>query len=463
MIGHPASPEAYQLLHEGTLALAEVEAAGMKIDVDYLNKSIKRTKRQIKEIESELEGDKLFRIWRRMNRDKTKLGSRQQLARVLVAEGILKDVQINPKTNFVKADEAALEKTGHPFVTKYINMEKLKKAESTYLRGIKREVVDGFIHPIFNLNVPITYRGSCERPNANNQPRRIEEMAKLVRTAFIPRKNHVLIELDFKRVEVCVAACYNKDPNLISYVKDKTKDMHRDAAADLFMCDIEDVSKDMRFHAKNQFVFAEFYGSVAQQCASALWESINRHDLAMADGAKVLEHLRENGIKSLGPCTFDREYKAKKGTYEYQVKAVEDSFWGDRFKVYAKWKEDWWKQYLKRGWAEYHTGFVIRGLYRRNEVINYPIQGSAFHCLLWCLTKLVKWIRKHKMKSRVINQVHDSLICDVHKKELEAFLEKALHLMRNEILKHWPWLIVPLDVEGELCRKNWYEKEELVI
>ena len=67
------------------------------------------------------------------------------------------------------------------------------------------------------------------------------------------------------------------------------------------------------------------------------------------------------------------------------------------------------------------------------------------------------------MKSRVINQVHDSLICDVHKKELEAFLEKAIHLMRNEILKHWPWLIVPLDVEGELCRKNWYEKGELVI
>jgi DNA polymerase-1 len=461
MIGKPATPEAYQLLHQGTLALAEVEVAGMKIDVDYLNKSIKRTNSQIKEIESELEGDKLFRIWRRINRDKTNLGSRQQLARVLVAEGILKNVQINPKTNFVKADETALEKTGHPFVAKYIKMEKLKKAESTYLRGIKREVVDGFIHPIFNLNIPITYRGSCECPNTNNQPKQIEEMAKLVRTAFIPRKNHVLIELDFKGVEVCVAACYNKDPNLISYVKDKTKDMHRDTAADLFKCDIKDVSKDMRFHAKNQFVFAEFYGSVFQQCAPSLWESIKRHDLTMSDGTKVLEHLRENGIKSLGPCTFDREYQTKKGTYEHLVKAVEESFWGDRFKVYAKWKEDWWKQYLKRGWAEYHTGFVIRGLYKRNEVINYPIQGSAFHCLLWCLIKLIKWIRKHKMKSRVINQVHDSLICDVHEKELEVFLGKALHLMRNEILKHWPWLIVPLDVEGELYRKNWYEKEEI--
>jgi len=458
MIGKPATPEAYKLLHDGSLALADVERAGMRVDVDYLNRSTKKVLKKVKELEEEVKQDPLYEKWKRLYGEKTKLGSRPQLSNLLVKEGILEEVR-DKRTDNIKGDETALEKTNHSFPMKIIKIEKLKKAEATYLRGLLREACDGFIHPSCNLNIPITYRSSMEMPNSQNLPNRIKMFAKLVRSAFIPRDGHNLLELDFKGAEVCIAACYNKDPRLIEYIKDKSKDMHKDMGAEIFMCGVADVTKDMRFHSKNNFVFAEFYGSVYENCAPTLWESINRHDLTMEDGTLVLDHLKKQGIKKLGDCSFGE--KPKKGTFEQHLMEVEDSFWNDRFKVYSKWKEERWQDYLEKGWADYKTGFIVRGLYSRNEVINYPIQGASFHCLLWCLIKMVKFLKKHKMKTKLITQVHDSMLLDVHKKEVDAIIEYSEKLM-EQIRKHWTWIIVPLEIEYEMSETTWYDKKELI-
>lgn len=458
--------EAYWLLHQGSIALSRVEEAGMRIDEELLNKKWDRTERRIKTITDRLKRDPLYKCWNKLHGEKTKLGSLPQLATVLIAEGIMTQIKVkeiktskgNKKQN-IKMDEDVLSKIDHNFVKDYMRLKKLQKAKSTYLSGIRREIVNGYIHPSFNLHIPITYRGQCEVPNAQNIPRRNEEMARLVRECFIPRKNHVLIEIDFKGVEVSVSACYHKDPVMIDYILDKTKDMHRDMAAECYSCKIEQVSKPMRDIVKNQFVFPEFYGQIYPDCAAQMWDSILRFNLQMEDGTLVGNHLASKGITERGNCDFDGGPAI--GTFEHHIKKVEDRFWGKRFKEYAKWKDKWWEQYVRNAYVRYLTGFVVQGLNTRNEVNNYPIQGSAFHCLLWCLIKMVKWLIKKKMRSFVIAQIHDSMLLDVHKKELDDVLYHARYLMTHAIMIVWKWLIVPLDVESEICPENWYDKRPI--
>ena len=88
---------------------------------------------------------------------------------------------------------------------------------------------------------------------------------------------------------------------------------------------------------------------------------------------------------------------------------------------------------------------------RKNEVINYPVQGSAFHCLLWSLIKLHQWLKANEMESKVVAQIHDSIVLNLHPDELETVLKKAKQIMCVDVRKHWPWIITPLVVETELA------------
>src|SRR5690606_22002170 len=148
--------------------------------------------------------------------------------------------------------------------------------------------------------------------------KRDEDTSELIRRSIIPRKGHVLVELDYSGIEVRISCCYHKDDNLISYVKDPSKDMHRDTGGDIFMCKQDQISKEMRFVAKNSFVFAEFYGSVYQQCAPNIWGEIERRDLKLEDGTPIKEHLKRKGIKDRGDCDFDRE--PRRNTFEHHLK-----------------------------------------------------------------------------------------------------------------------------------------------
>ncbi len=107
------------------------------------------------------------------------------------------------------------------------------------------------------------------------------------------------------------------------------------------------------------------------------------------------------------------------------------------------------------------TGFRVSGVYGRNDVLNGAIQGSAFHCLLWSLIELVKWMRKKKLKSKVVGQIHDSLVMDVHKSEFDDVISKTVDVMTKDLLATWDWIIVPLEVEAECSETNWFEKKEV--
>lgn len=303
----------------------------------------------------------------------------------------------------------------------------------------------------------ICVHNSSQQPNFQNQPTRDKEIAEIIRSNFVPRSNCVLVENDFKGAEVVLSACVHRDPVFIDYITTPGKDMHRDMAAQIYCVDPKDVSKEMRYGAKNKFVFPQFYGDFYIACAKALWDWIDKGKLTGPGGIPLKRHLKEHGIKELGAC--DMEQKPRKGTFEKHLQEVEDDFWNNRFKVYGQWKRDWFKQYEKCGYFDLLSGFRISGNYKRNQVTNFPVQGPAFHCLLWSLIQVQKQIQD--WKSLIVGQIHDSLIGDVRIDELTDYLTVVERVTMHDLPKHWPWLVVSPEIEYEMCLpgSNWFQKK----
>lgn len=471
-----AKPEAMQLFMEGTLALSQVEQAGMRIDTNYLNKAVQRIDNQVKELEEQIRKDNTYKVWQKLYGSKTNLGSRSQLEQVLYKELKYEGLGKTRAGNRNRTDKEALAEIDLPFIKAYQKIEALKKARSTNLLGIKHELVDGILRPSFSLGGGSgadedsggaqSYRSSCSLPNSMNFPRRDPMLEELVRKLFIPRDDHQIAEVDFKVLEVGIGCCYHKDKAMMTYLCDKSKDMHRDAAMDCYALGKDQVSAQARHAAKNAFVFAEFYGSYFAQCAPSLWKVLQREKLRVLDkgddkkkatGMLIEKHLNRKGIHSLGVCDFDSS--PEPGTFVNHIKEAESRLW-KRFAGYAQWKRDFFDSYLKKGGFTTLTGFQVNGVYRRNQVVNYPIQGSAFHCLLWSLIQFQKWLRKNKMRSMIVNQIHDSMILDIHKDERMEVLQQIRKITTVDLPKHWTWICVPLEIEIEVAPvgASWFEK-----
>lgn len=475
----PYTKESYKLLHDASIALAEVEANGLCIDEGYLEKAIRTTERKIDAIKSRLIHSDVGVRWRERYRNNMNLHSNIQLANVLFRE----DDETVARTDKgrVKVDEKTLSTIDNPFIKDFLKMKKLDKALNTYLMGLKREIVDGKIHPMFNLHIARTFRSSAEAPNFQNIPIRDPKIGKLIRSAFIPRRGNHIAELDYSGIEVKIAACYHKDPTMMEYLLDDTKDMHRDMAMECFMLSSQDMGKlkkladakhkkmgkmygKIRYCGKNMFVFPQFYGDWYIDCARALWDAIDSMKLTTADGTSLKAHLMSKGITELG--ALNPLDKPVRGTFEDHINRVERNFWEKRFPVYNQWKQSWFDQYKEKGWFLTKTGFICQGFMKKNEVVNYPVQGPAFHCLLWSLTQMVrKEMKKAKMKTLIVGQIHDSIVADSPHGELDEFLHLAREVMVDKLMKHWKWIITPLDIEAEVAPmdQSWATKEKYVI
>jgi DNA polymerase I-like protein with 3'-5' exonuclease and polymerase domains len=332
MIVKPSTVDAYQLLHEGVVAFSEVERNGICIDTNYLNKAINETTQKIKDDTKKLYADEVFKQWKKQYGQNTNLDSTDQLGTVLFKVMGHKCPSLT-KTGKPKTDIATLERLKVPFVKDYLALKKIKKAKSTYLMGIQRETVDGYLHPVFNLHLVSTYRGSSDSPNFQNMPIRNFEMGKLIRQCFIPRaSNRCIVETDYSGIEVHGAAWYHKDPTMLNYIHDKTKDMHRDMAQQCYKLpakemialsgDKDDAKriKNIRFCGKNQFVFPEFYGDWWFSCAPCLWNMIDQMGLHTRDGRSLKKHLKLKGIRKLG--VLDMEVRPAPGTFLHHIKEV---------------------------------------------------------------------------------------------------------------------------------------------
>ncbi len=457
--------QAERLMFQGAVAMADMSHNGVRIDMEELDRQIQSTDAEIKELQHRLRDDEVWKVWRKTFGTSAELGSKAQLSTVIFDKmGYIRPKATSKKhrseeyakeARESKYDEATFADVKHPFIPDYFRCEKLKKLAGTYLEGIRREVVDGFVHPNINLHTTISYRSSCNSPNLSNVPKRNKEISRRIRGCFIARKGRRLVEIDFKGAEVCVSACYNKDANLIKYICDPDTDMHRDLAAQMFglsakfMTDNKTWAKEtIRDWAKNRMTFPQFYGSVYFQCAPAIWKAI-RAKTYMPDGVtRIRDFLRDQGIEKLGSC--DIGAPVVPGSWVHRVKESEDYLWNTMFFEYTAWKNRWHRAYQKKGYFDSLTGFRYKGLFKRNDVLNYGIQGDAFHCNLQCIIWIGEELRKRGMRTRLVNQVYDSILSDVPESELQDFLALCQELITKRLPQTWDWIIVPIQTEVEV-------------
>lgn len=443
----------YKLFHEGNLALCEIQSNGIPMNEGYYAKKDRELSESIKWIYSNLlESGPAKRFQQETGRVlKLKGTSSQKDMKQLFVDILELDIGTTEGGRY-SFDEKALLKIDIPFTRDLLKARKLEKIHGTYFAEFKREMCGGKMYPFFDLNGPRSLRSSSSKPNFQNIPIREANAKKACRSGIIPSPGNQLMESDFKGIEVAVAACYTKDPALIEHITNPDNDMHRDAAADLWMLPASEITKDIRFFAKNCWVFPQFYGSYYGNCAEDLWEAVIVPDLQTSTGVFVKDHLADHGLNSLDAFTE-------------HCQSVEDDFWNVRFRVYKQWKNKIQKDYRKKGYFETFFGFRFHGYLTYNQLCNYPIQGTAFHCLLWTLIRLQQEAKSEKWLSKILGQVHDSILWDLHPSELDHIIQRTIQIGTKDIVQENPWINIPFEIEFELAPidGSWYEKKEIKV
>lgn len=444
----PATPAAFKLMMDGSAAFADMEERGMRIDVTYLKNTIAWVKGKIAELTRKLQADPTYTLWRKIYGSDSDLGKRQQLADIIFNH-LGYECKHRTDTGAESTDEEAFEDIDLPFVKGWVDCEKLKRTLSTDLIGtLKLTDSDGYLHPFFNLHLATTYRSSSSDPNFQNKPNRDQRLAKLIRQAFIPRSpDHILVEIDYGALEFRGAACFWKDPKMIAYASDPTLDIHRDMTAECYLLATRMVSKAARGFGKNKFVFPKLYGSWYKNIGPHLWEAIRQAHLTTTEGVCLYDHLRGKGIDT-------------KEQYTEHIKGVETKF-SERFSHWNTEKDKWWDAYLRNGEFPLMTGFVCRGIYSYNNLMNTPIQGPSFHLMLWSLIEANRWLKVNLPRSMVVGQIHDSMYLDVHKHDLQDVLNQVKTIMTVDVRRHWDWVVTPLEVEVDASAENWFAKKPM--
>ena len=458
---NPKSLQAYRLLHHGIIALARAEQNGIRVDLDYVTKQKQEITARINQLETNFKNTNFYKRWEHSTKNAININSNPQLSHYLYNVRKIAPARIT-ESGQGSTDEDALQQLNIPELNDLLEIRKLKKIRDTYLDSFEREQVAGYVHPFFNLHLVRTYRSSSDHPNFQNIPIRDEESMQITRKALYPRPGNQFLEADYSGLEVRIAACYHKDPVMLKYINDPKSDMHADMAKQLFMIDKFDKSipahATLRNATKNGFVFPQFYGDYYKNCASYLacdwgklpqgkWKS--KQGIVL-NGGTLSDHFIAKGIKSLDAFTE-------------HVKKIEDNFWNDRFKAYRVWKDKHYAQYLKNGYVDLLTGFRCHGVMSRNDAINYPVQGAAFHCLLWSFIELDRISQSENWDTRLIGQIHDSIILDVNPAELDMVIRTIHRVTCKDLPIAWDWIKVPLDVEMAICPVdgNWSEKSKL--
>jgi len=438
----------YELFHEGLKAFNDMAEEGIPIDEEYYDKEHIRLTKKIDRLEKKLSGGEEAKLFYEKEKRELGLGSAKDLRILFFDLMHQKSVKKTP-SKMESVDQEALEKMNFPFVKRLLHYRKLLKIRDTYLAQFRREVVDGKIYPIFDLHIARSGRSACSRPNFQNIPIRDEEAKKSVRSGIIPSPGRKILCGDYKGIEVSIAACITKDPVLVEYVSDPKKDMHRDQAMEIFLLGEKEVTKDIRFHTKGDFVFGEFYGSYYKQCAPYLWKECI--DLKISTGLSVRRHLRNKGIK-------------KYEDFEEHLKKVERDFWG-KFCVFAEWKIKADEAFRKKGYTETYFGFRREEYLDNKQLVNTPIQGTAFHCLLWSFIRINKVRKEENWATGMMGQIHDEIIYDLEPKEQSHIIEVTKDISCNQLREENDWIIVPLTVDFEITNidQSWYYKKELIV
>ncbi len=392
--------------------LYDMEITGVKLDTEFLARYRKEITDKIVDIEKQIYdlAGEVFNI-----------SSTKQLGHILFEKLKITDNPKLTKTKQYSTSEQELQKLSdkHPIIQLILEYRSLKKLLSAYIDSLPQLVNPrtGRIHASFNQTITATGRLSSNNPNLQNIPIRTPE-GRQIRKAFIASSdNHLIVDADYSQIELRLMAHLSQDPNMIeAFVQGK--DIHTETAAKIFKVLPEQVTKEMRYKAKTAN-FAIIYGSSAFGLAQNL--NISRKE------AKEL---------------IDGYFETYPRVKEYIQKIIEQAR-NDGYVTTIMGR----RRYLPDIHSRNHN---VRANAERTA-INTPIQGSAADIIKLAMIRIFDRFNREGLKSKMIIQVHDELVFDVWKDELETVRQIIKYEMENAVK-----LSVPLVVDmGE--GKNWYE------
>jgi len=393
--------------------LADMEQSGIKVNTNSLNDFAKELNHELIKIEDKI----LQQAGIPFN-----VSSPKQLGEVLFDHMKLDPNAKKTKTKQYSTSEDTLQKISdkHPIIQDILEFRSLKKLLSTYVEALPNLINEktGKIHTSYQQAVASTGRLSSKNPNLQNIPIR-EARGREIRKTFIPTDNeHVLLAADYSQIELRIMAHMSQDSNMIEAFNNNV-DIHSTTAANIFHVEnINDVTSDQRRIAKSAN-FGIIYGI----SAFGLSQNLN---ISRTEAKQLIEEY------------FASFPKVK----EYMDKSIAMA----RDKTYVETMMGR-KSYLKD--INSRNG-IVRGVAER-YAINAPIQGSAADVIKLAMIDIYDELKKKKYKTKMILQVHDELVFDVYKPELEEIKELVKDKMENVIK-----LSIPLTVDMGIG-ENWLE------
>jgi len=396
------------LLH----VLADMELEGINLDKDFLNSLSDNLNNDIKNLELKIfeEAGQEFNI-----------ASPKQLGEVLFDKLKLVDKPKKTKTGQYSTAEDVLSYLAkdHQIIRDVLEYRGLAKLKSTYVDALPLQVEEstGRVHTDYMQTVAATGRLSSNNPNLQNIPIRTER-GRQVRKAFVPRdENYTLLAADYSQIELRIIAALSEETTMIEAFKNG-EDIHASTASKVFNIPLEEVTREQRSNAKT-VNFGIIYG------VSAFGLS-NQTDLSRTEAKELIE-------------TYYKTYPKLRNYMSVQIDFARDH--GYVQTVLGR------RRYLKdiNG-----SNAIVRGAAERNAV-NAPIQGSAADIIKIAMINIHNKLTEGNYKTKMLLQVHDELVFDVYKPELEGLKT----LIKSEMENTYK-LAVPLDVDLGVGN-NWLE------
>jgi DNA polymerase-1 len=409
-------PHLYHLFYDMEMPLVQVlkdiEQEGIAIDTAALDQFSKELDSRITELDQEI----LDAAGENFNIDSPK-----QLGEILFEKLKISSKAKKTKTGQYATSEDILQKHehDHPIIPMILEYRQLRKLKSTYVDPLPTlcDRIDGRIHSNFMQTVTATGRLSSNNPNLQNIPVRTAK-GREIRRAFVSRSAEFqLMAVDYSQIELRIIAALAEDQNMIEAFK-QGHDIHAATAAKVFHVSIADVTREQRSAAK-----AVNFGIIYGQSAFGLAQNLQ---ISRTEAKQIID-------------AYFEQYPS--------IKSYMD-------KVIAQAREHGYVETImkrRRYLPDIHSAnAVVRGYAERNA-INAPIQGSAADIIKMAMVAVHEAMSKAKLQSRMILQVHDELVFDVHQSESGQMQKLVKEAMENAVQ-----LTVPMEVEMKLAA-NWLE------
>ena len=374
--------------------LLDMEFEGVRIDKDFLSVYSKQL-----EYEASCCEENVYRI----AEVKFNLASPRQLGEVLFDK-----LKLDPKAKKTKSGQYAtgedvlLKLAGeHKIVDDILGFRELTKLKSTYIDALPTMInrKTGRVHTCYNQAVAVTGRLSSNNPNLQNIPVRTER-GREIRKAFIARdEDHVLISADYSQIELRIVAAISGDPNMVDAFR-QGKDIHTATAAKVYNVPEEEVTKEMRYKAKS-VNFGIIYG----QGAFGLAENLK---ISRGEAKEIIDNYKKQ-FPNIQQYMYN------------QVRFAQENGYVETMLGRKRWLKD-----INSG------NFTVRGFAERNAV-NMPIQGTAADMIKLAMIKIHREFKQRNLKSKMILQVHDELVFDAIKDEVEIIKPIIIECMQTAL------------------------------